>query len=91
MKVIFPLTGATIPGSLITKDIGEICKMRYGIAAIAFAVALMGSGLVVADPPTPPPGGLKDLAEISGGHANPGTVQRVTEVSPVFGASPTVR
>ena len=65
--------------------------MRYGIAAIVFAVALIGSGLVVADPPNPPPGGLKDLAVITGGHANAGAVQRVTEVSPVFGgASPTV-
>ena len=63
--------------------------MRYGIAAIAFAVALMGSGLVVAVPPNPPPGGFKVLSAIS--NANAGAVLKVAEVSPVFSVSPVHR
>ncbi len=63
--------------------------MRYTIAAGVFFAAVIGSGFVAAGPPNPPPGGLKNLSEISGGHANLDAVERVIEVSPVFGgASP---
>ncbi len=63
------------------------------IAALVFGVALVGSGMALADPPSPtppspPPGGPKVLSVISGGHANAGAVAKTAEVSPVFGASP---
>ncbi len=66
--------------------------MRYAVAAVAFFVAVIVSGLVAADPPSPPPGGLKNLTEISNGQANSRAVRGVVEVSPVFGgASPSAR
>ena len=63
------------------------------IATLAFGVALVESGMAFADPPSPtppspPPGGLKVLADLTNGKVNARAVAKTAEVSPVFGASP---
>ncbi len=61
------------------------------IAALVFGVALVGGGMALADPPSPPPGGPKELDVLTNFHASERAVTRTAEVSPVFGASPKVR
>ena len=97
--MFFPLTGAANLDSFATKDIGEIRKMRYAIAAAIFALAVSGSGVMATDgsidpPPevdgsTPPSLNNADLDVVSGWHASE-TARAAVEGSPVFhAASPT--
>ncbi len=104
MKVLFPLTEAAIPGSLIIKDIGEIVTMQkwlLGAVAAAFVLGVSVSGLMAAPggvgkpsdppqnaPPNRPEEEKPNLDDVSLWHANMKAVLRTAEKSPVFAASP---
>lgn len=95
-KKHFHFTDLENLAKMYTREYMKMHTLGLRIVALVFAVALVGSGMVFADPPSPtppspPPGGPKELVDLTNGNANAGAVTKTAEVSPVFGASPKFR